>query len=385
MIVFVTLLVLSVPLFVLVAWLLAYLDIFFGFLQENTGFAKIVGDNQLQSMQIASKSQHLKRKVVQHPEAGAIETWVLEQGADPNPAFGLIGWMERKLGVYWIGVWPFQRRYRYEMFRTVFDRSADADENTILRKNDQSKFFYVQPVEYAFSLLGAETGSAFAGDTEDTDTSSRGGNIPVNVKFSVFLLITRPEIALFKNPVWFERASSILLSAAKNYVGTRAYEALRGESRSDTADVETDDAFAGYMRDLNEAIPGTGHGFESEIGAKIVGAAIRAVDITAEGEEARSATLLLYGEEQRAKGIRAVADARRYELEQELDAVDGSPNGGHVRRMRAIERAGERGNTIIFTSGGDEKEDRVAANLLAGRKGEDPSSEGTDDSTEKEE
>jgi len=336
------------------AYLLAFIDIFFGFAQENTGFAIVAGERLIQ-MKVASRSRHIEKKTV--PLGGrTLHTWIVENGEEPNPTVGILGWLERHMGIYWVGWWPLQGRYQYEMFRTIFDRSPNASQNDVMRRQNNSNFFYVQPVEYGFSLIGAETGSAIL---SGNGGQKKGGNIPVDVKFSVFILIVYPEIAIFDNPVWFERASSIILAHAKNYVGTRAFDALRGEEHS----------FAGYMLKLNKKIPeddvSVERGLLSELGVEIVGAAIRTIDIVGSLKESiLSSTTELYRKEQEAAGIREIAMAKRDELRAELEAVDSSPNGRFVRRQRALERASESGQLIIFTGENDANEQRLTANLL---------------------
>jgi len=127
------------------AYLLAFIDIFFGFAQENTGFAIVAGERLIQ-MKVASRSRHIEKKTV--PLGGrTLHTWIVENGEEPNPTVGILGWLERHMGIYWVGWWPLQGRYQYEMFRTIFDRSPNASQNDVMRRQNNSNFFYVQPVQ----------------------------------------------------------------------------------------------------------------------------------------------------------------------------------------------------------------------------------------------
>lgn len=347
------------------------MNIFFGFVGENTGYAIVTRGDQLIDIRVVG-DQNLKKEPVDSPRE-----WEVYTGGRKFDR-GILGLLQKKFGWHWMGWWPFQFRYTYEMYRTVFERDPKAPENQVIRKRDTSDFFYTQRVEYAFELLGPETGSA---------SDEEGGNISVNLNFAVFLQVVRPYVALFDNPVWFERASSILLGHARVYVGSRAYEALRGEVQRGDSDVSV--FFSRYMSNLNEivegddntGIPGEEYGFVETLGVKVVGAAIRTVDITKESAYIREATTLRYAKTQEAAGIRTVAEAQADAIRMDIDATCSHPIGPHVRHQRAMEEAGRNGNTVVFDSSGDSSDKLLAygKDLIKQKDGEtnksEPSSE----------
>lgn len=307
-------------------WLTAFTGKFFTFVREGEGMAIIKGGVYHKSI-IAFDKHHLKYK--ERLQADEVVEGELYRE-------GFLGFLEKELGIYWVGFWPIFSIYEYE-FRWK-EWSSDEDGYKLESRNPTTTFFFVKTFRYASFLQAAEA----------------KGNIPVDVKFSLFVRIIYPQIALFRAEDWFLQLDDYVLRRAKIYVGEREFNELRTEAGTDN---EGHAEFSLCMTELNKSTSGKNSGVIKRLGVEIISAQMVEVDVTGTEEEKRknlAATTERYRKEQEGAGIIALGNARAKAIEAEGKAIEELGEiGKMLRRQQAIEKAGEGGNTVVFTSDND--------------------------------
>jgi hypothetical protein len=360
-------------LFILAAWILAHTNIFFMFLQEGHGAAIVKGgalvENERGQLTIEGGSVHkflvsMRGRRVEHDTT--TNTWEIKDG-DPQHK-GLLGFLEKHLGVYFIGIWPFYQLYRYE-FRWM-EWKPGGKEIEAWPRDEVTNFFYVSTARYAVVLERAETGGKISG-------KELGGNLQVNVKASLFVQIIRPEVALFRNVDWFIQLQEYVLSAMKDYVGSRNFENLRDETSPEGVSVPQQGNFSEVICKLNTEIKGKEGGVETLLGVKIVNVQMLTVDLVGDstGKVAEATTAIYVAEQKKqaviteaqgdAEAIRIRAKADQEAIGMRYSAVEGFPHGPMIRRLEAIEKAGEGGNVVIFEGEADREGGNQTTRLLS--------------------
>jgi len=206
-------------------------------------------------------------------------------------------------------------------------------------RNDPTSFFFVKTFRYASFLQAAEA----------------EGNVAVDIKFSLFVRIIAPEIALFRAEDWFMQLDDYALKRARIYVGEREFNDLRTEATKDGGN-----GFSDYITALNDHISENEEGVIKRLGVEIVSAQIVEVDVTWTDEEKRktlAATTEKYRKEQEGAGIIALGNARAKAIQAEGEAIKNLGEVGvMLRKQQAVEKAGEGGNIVVFTGEGNDKD-----------------------------
>ncbi len=391
----------------LAIWAIAKTDTFFGFVQEGQGVTIMSGDS-FHKMLISFKGHYLTTRKAsrsgkvpdERPDAkpgdmvdGKIffDRLEIHEGMDPNPSKNIFGFLERSFGIYWFGIAPF-KQIRNAMFNwnewTRIDEKGNTIDHKLRHREALTKFFYVQTFNYAIELEGAETGSgkknvvAVAGvgkETEVTkdDGEKHGGNLSVDIKITLLLRIVYPQVALFENESWFEAGEAVVLDHARLYVGSRSYEDLRAQE--DVDGKKSVNEFCAYIMKLNDSaqIGAESDTFKSAFGVEIVGAQIFSVNLAGDKSgKLAEATTNLYVQQQEKLGKMELTKAAVYDITEKGNAealaitartraiLEFGDGGKFVARQDAIARAGEGGNTIVFTS--DSEKGGLDEKALAG-------------------
>ncbi len=326
---------------VLIIWVIAHTEEVFTFCDEGTGFAATRGDSA-PTFKISFKGHFLRF----NEELGVQEVVAerdLPDGEVAPKIGGFLGLLEKYLGIFWVGIYPFKKRYKYTFHWSEWD--AGKVGHVPRRRDDESNFFYVKTFQYSVELLAAEV----------------EGNISANIEFSLFVKIIYPEIALFRVENWFNQLSDFAISRARLYAGNRTFSELRNEAggtRNNQAGVTGNIMFSEYILGLNERISENEPvGVKERLGVEIMSAQMVEIDLAGTPEEisrAHKATTELYIQEQIGNGIRAIGKANADAIAAEGKAIaELGAVGVHLRRQQAIEKSGSQGNTIVFSDDGE--------------------------------
>lgn len=311
-------------LIIAIIWMIAHTGKYFTFIREGEGIVVKKGEGYYKSI-IAFDKHCLK-----YDEE--LKTMKVVEGEKEKKGF--LGFIEKYFHIYWIGFWPIYSIYEYE-FRWK-EWSSKEDGYKLESRRPLTSFFFVKTFRYASFLQAAET----------------RGNVPVDVKFSLFVRIIYPQIALFRAEDWFLQLDDYVLRKARIYIGEREFDELRTET-GESGKRE----FSDCITELNSSTSESEDGILKRLGVEIVSAQIVEVDIAGTEEEKQktlAATTEKYRKEQEGAGIIALGNARAKAIEAEGNAIEKlGAVGTMLRRQQAIEKAGEGGNTVVFTSDND--------------------------------
>ena len=312
-------------------WLIAHTGKFFTFIAEGSGIAVTKGESYHKSV-ISFNNHHLEYD-------DALKADKVTEGEPERKNF--LGFLEEYLGIYWVGFWPIFSIYEYEFRWKEWSTTENVYELQI--RDDLTSFFFVKTFRYASFLQAAEA----------------KGNVPVDIKFSIFLRIISPQIALFRAEDWFMQLDDYALRRARIYTGERAFDELRTEAAR-----ENQTEFSGYIIGLNNQTSKTEDGTMTRLGVEIISAQIIEVDVAGSEEEKRqtlAATTEKYRKEQEGAGIIALGTARATAISAEGKAIEGLGEvGTMLRKQQAVETAGKGGNIVVFTGDNESSELNVA-------------------------
>lgn len=368
-----------------VVWLIAKTDTFFGFIKEGQGalikhgesFGRVLlsfhghrcdiikeEDRGGEIVEVRKSDGKVIGKFEKGRGLAERERWKIYHD-EPVYDSGILGLLEEKFGIYWFGFYPFVQRMEYNFRWNEWSQKEEKGAliTSIKHRELPTKFFYAQTFNYALILDGAETGGVKGADKEEI-----GGNVTVDLKIVLLLQIIYPQVAILQNENWFEQLGAVVLDHARLYVGSRPFEKLRSqetkqpEIRAD--DHRTNNDFCDHIMKLNKHAP-IGEDSDSIIdafGVKIVGAQIMSVELSGDSKKLAEVTTEVFTAQEKAKGIEVLTDAKAYEIREKGRAEADVANmlievvakhgdvGKFVERQRALAKAGEGGNTIVFTS-----------------------------------
>lgn len=226
-----------------------------------------------------------------------------------------------------------------------------------------TNFMFAKRFPYAFSLEAAET----------------MGKLPVDVKITVYVTTSNPAVAIYQNEDWFNQLAGYVLSAGRDYVGSKEYEKL--------VEDQNKNGFADKIISLNDTIPGEKdgevQGVIKKLGICIEGAKVEKLDLSKEvGDRARAAAQELYVAKQEgdaaimkaelqakatvaeaegiAKAIEIKALAGKKQAQEEYEAI-AKAKGTSIRLMELIRDSkirvyapGSKGSVLLNDDGTDE-------------------------------
>ena len=298
---------------------------------------------------------------------------------DRNPIWTREKWMngrsflEKKFGVYWVGIPLFKKVHTYMFEWTEETQSTDGTYKAWPRKH-QTDFIYVKDFPYHITI-------------KDVETSD---NIPVKVQYVLTLRINNPHKALFKVEDWLKKTTASANSEVRNHVGATSFEELTSEKHSKTKK-EKEVQLVTSILCLNKNLPSSDDVDIEQMrsnggvvslpvlyGVTIIGAEIQAIDPSTElGIKAKEALTALYVAERqaavknvesatyknnvvtRAEGDKAAqileaegaAEARRRLALAKHDAyndISSADDGLELERLDTLRTVGEKnGNTVI--------------------------------------
>lgn len=364
-------------------WSLATMNIFFGFIKEGHGIIIKRGESYVGPI-ISFTGYHLKPVMRNGRER--LEVVQVEPNETPNTPGGILGFLQEKFGIFWLGTFPPFRSIMEKEFRwNEWEEVKGEDDNYHWRLNHREEpttFFYVQTFPYALVLEAAETGGKYT-DTSTGEKSAIGGNIEVDLKIVLLVKIICPEAATIRHENWFDQLGALVTDQARLFVGSRTFEELRSQKvneipKDGSAGKRVRNEFCEYIMGLNEHAP-IGEDSDSIVdvyGVQIIGAHILDVELAGESKKVAAETTAIYVAEQRAKatevtkdaeayGIRAIGNAEANAISARTKAVlDFGPDGKYVLRQEALKEAGKGGNVVVFTNDNENSGDALLSRLI---------------------
>lgn len=365
----------AVAFMIFAIWAIAHTNKFFGFIREGQG-AMIMKGESLHGVVISQLGHTCER------ERGGRRRWEIKQGDLKHEGL-ILGPLEKNLGIYWFGLYPFRKRleypFRWDEWKEEVDEKTGKPIVTLWHREERTNFFYVQTFAYAIFLDGAETGKAKGGVNTGEEE-----NVSVDVRITLFIRIIYPDIAIMHNENWFSVLKDTVLHHAREYVGSHGFKDLSSSANLPEKE-KGNHEFSEYVMKLNEFahIGEKSDSILNTVGVKIVGAMIKTVELAGASKNIAEATTAAYVAEQNAKSTRIAADAKAYEIEaagtatanafeSRLKKVQAFGDIGiRVAELDALVKSGEKGNTIVFTDSkkSDEESERLLAGILVDKNG----------------
>jgi regulator of protease activity HflC (stomatin/prohibitin superfamily) len=294
---------------------------------------------------------------------------------DPD---GLHADKPRFWGMYWVGLPPGHKVYRYRFQWSEWGQPAQETVYRAWGRDRLTYFIYIKEFTY-YSKVRAKTNSKHATEL-----------IPVDVEYIFTVRCNNPFVALFVVEDWLAKVQAILDNGTRNYIGVRSYEDLASEyDREQSAPVkpsgsvtESDvklemipDSLSKHLQSLNEKMPDDevpllgsasarkGLGLKRNCGITLVHAEIVSVELPGDAEkEVIKATTAEYvaKKEGIAKLITAQANREARNKATQADVYHILQTNRALERfgqtalaykyLETLGQAGEGGNTIIVTS-----------------------------------
>lgn len=367
----------------LLIWSLATMNIFFGFIKEGRGIIIKRGESYVGPI-ISFHEHHLVPVIRNGRER--LEIVELKPGESPNIPGGVLGLLQEKFGIFWLGTFPpfrsiMEYRFRWNKWRE--EKGTDGHFHWSLEHREEpTTFFYAQTFPYALMLEGAETGGKYT-DIETGEKSALGGNVEVDLEIVLLVKIICPEAAIIHHENWFDQLGALVTDQSRLFVGSRTFEELRSQKVHEiptegAPTKRTHNEFCEYIMELNEHAPigETSDSIVDVYGVKIVGAHILDVVLAGESKNIAAATTAIYVAEQEAQARQVNVDAEAYGIRAkgnaEADAIkartkavlDFGADGKYVLRQEAIKEAGKGGNVVIFTNDNETSGDALLSRLI---------------------
>ncbi len=232
--------VLSLVFLVLVLYRLALSDIFFGVCPEGQMKVITVGESYHDFFHSVTGYKKVDNKLV------PLENKEKDQR----------GQMQRRLGIYWIGLWPIYKVPYYKFDWTTITRG---EKEQIERKSEMVNTIFFR-FEYPLEFKGMETSD----------------NFKMTVVIQVLVEVFCPELARFKARNWLNVLKAAIESKVRDFVGSKNFEQIRGLKTEMTT--EKDD-FVKDILDLNKREKDIANpGMEDIIGVRIITANFQRID-----------------------------------------------------------------------------------------------------------
>jgi len=224
-----------------------------------------------------------------------------------DPRSGTIGWVMRKLGLFWIGLPPFRSVLSYS-FSWNEDKVGTTGDSELWHRDEDTDFIYTSIFPYLITIDSAETSD----------------RLPLDGLYQLTIRIVNPFKALFETENWLESVSAYANRQARNYVGENTYADLVSETMK-TGGESGAGSFSTSIMALNATLPGQppeNGGTISQNGVTIVSADLQQLEIS--GDDAgkiREATMRAYTAEQEATATRVAGDAAAHVISVKGEAV----------------------------------------------------------------
>ena len=358
----------------LILWSLSSMNILFGFIREGRGIIIKRGESYVGP--IISFHEHHLIPVIRNGRE-RLEIVPLAPGENPTHPEDILGFLQEKFGIFWLGTLPpFRSIMEYKFRLNEWEETKDTNNSQHWKLNhreESTSFFYAQTFPYALVLEGAETGGKYT-DSKAGQMSTIGGNVEVDLKIVLLVKIICPEAAIIHHENWFDQLGALVIDQARLFVGSRTFEELRSQKENEipkeaTALKRVHNEFCEKIMELNEHAPigETSDSIVDVYGVKIIGAHILEVELAGESKKIAGATTAIYVAEQTAGATKIAADADAYGIRAkgnaEADArkatigavLSFGQDGIDILHEEAIIEAGKSGNAIIFASRNDSR------------------------------
>ncbi len=351
----------------LLVYQLAQSKVFFTSPKEGT-VEFVMAGNSIRNMILVWKG-HQKHGVPKPDDAFAEYEVEVSPSNQPQRLTGRralnpLNWGE-SFGIYWVGLWPFYKIYRYDFFwveekidegtnqLVPFARKATKEDN-----GGQTPFAYVNDFNYVF----------FVNDVKTKD------GVPLKLSFIVTIRLVNPYKALFLGEDWLQRAGGAISLMTIRYAGVLSYEEIIAnkpapipiiDSRTGGI-IETPHTLEDLIKMLADGQPhgGLDHDLLTEYGVRIVAAKTNAIDFadgTAAAEYSKATTQRYVAEQKgqaelaeargKAEAIGVLAEAERNRIETAYSPIAGTDKDARmrIRQLEALEKSGEKGgHTIVI-------------------------------------
>jgi len=174
-----------------------FLIVYFGIyiLAKKNLFFTIVPEGQIKVVMRSGRAVKYLANIKDH----SIE---LDNGKISDTATDHTGVLNEILGVYWIGVPPFNQIYTYRFRWNKWDMEEEKTMYDLVKKDeDISWLLYRAP--YAMKMEGVETKE----------------RIPLNLVFVITVSVVNAEKVLFKTSNWLTNVTAAVTSAVRDFVG----------------------------------------------------------------------------------------------------------------------------------------------------------------------
>jgi len=273
-----------------------------------------------------------------------------------------LNWME-PFGIYWVGIWPFFKIYRYDFIWTedYLDeqtgkivpktRSATRDKPT---EGGPTSFIYVNDFNYYIVASNVKTVTS----------------LPLNITVVITVRIVNPAKALFSGEDWLQRTNAAIGQMIIRYTGKLTYEQINGSEPAMLKVLKTDTVEQPYP--LEKLICTLSDGDENELygvdlrlayGVDIKAVKVHSIELAdKEGQTTlQDATVQVYTARQKglaelaeaegkAQAIEKLADAEEYRINTSYSPIAGDDKEARmkIRQLEAMEKSGSQGgNTIV--------------------------------------
>ncbi|HEY4524410.1 MAG TPA: SPFH domain-containing protein [Candidatus Paceibacterota bacterium] len=259
-------------------------------------------------------------------------------------------WLEKKFGIYWVGIFPLIQVYRY-----FFQWAEVQQKETPPGQEGKPGLTVKVRGENVYSIFAKVF--PYLMELEEAPTS---GGLPVKMRYVLNIRCINPLKALFWVDNWLAKTQTAANENARNYVGGSTYKHLLSEIEGKVAADPKDDFlkdadgnplfFETIMLWLNDKMGNRTVGLKQLYGVEIVTVEIQSVNLTSDlGKRASEATMALYVAEQEAKAAKARADGLAAALKAEAEVMATNNYAPRLRELQALEKAGA--NVTIVSPG----------------------------------
>lgn len=133
--------------------------------------------------------------------------------------------LESYLGLHWIGIWPYCRRYEYRFKWSKWSRKEKSSEYELIPRDEVVNSLYFK-FTYPIRMEGLET----------------KGKVPLDVTILINTRITNAERALFKTSDWLASVTGAVTAVVRDFIGAKELEEISGESHENNSN--------GFFRDI---------------------------------------------------------------------------------------------------------------------------------------
>lgn len=294
---------------------------------------------------------------------------------EQEPLFkaGFIGFLERKFGIYWVGIPPWFKVWADEFVWGEWKEEKDTKGKVIgvnyARRKEKTDFFFARPFPYAIPIKNAEMKGGMRG----------------NMDMMLTITIVFPAWAFFRTEDWFVHLESRVIEEMNKYIKDHTWEELG----SNTASQSIPDYVLGF-NGLAYVNGVRGGGILGTVGAKICEVSIRSIELSDESKKDYEATTAIdraqrYAKAEEAKaegdanatrkrkqgeadGLLSVAEAEAKAISTRMTAITKHGEiGKFILKQDTLAKVGEGASNTIVIASGDVDEKQVTASVITGQ------------------